>query len=56
MTRIYQNVVKFRAGGSRKYLYGGSGKFDAISRKVLSTGFKKAISTRARSAIAQALW
>ena len=32
---------------------GGSGIFDAISRKMLTSGFKKAISTGAKSAIAQ---
>ena len=46
-------VVKPRGGGSRKYCYGGSGIFDVICSKMLSSGFKKAISTGARSAIAQ---
>ena len=39
-------VVKHRGGGSR---YGGSGIFDAISRRMLSSGFKKAISTGAQN-------
>ena len=42
-------VVKPRGG----HRYGGSGIFDAISRKMLSSGFKQAISTGAKSAIAQ---
>ena len=42
-------VVK-PCGGHR---YGGCGIFDAISIKMLPSGFKKAISTGAKSAIAQ---
>ena len=46
-------VVKPRGGGNRQYRYGGSGIFDALSRKIFSGGFKKIISTGARAAIAQ---
>ena len=46
-------VVKPRGGGSRKYCYGGYGIFDAISRKMLSSGLQKVRSTGARSANAQ---
>ena len=45
--------VKSRVGGIRQYCYGGAGIFNAISGKILSSGFKKVISTGARSAIAQ---
>ena len=46
-------VVATRGDGRRQYCYGGSGIFDAISRKMLSSGFNKAISTSARFAIVQ---
>ena len=47
-------VVAPRGGdGRRQYWYGGSGIFDAISRKMLSSGLKKGVSTGARSVIAQ---
>ena len=46
-------VVAPRGDGRRQYCYGGSGIFDIISRSMLSRGFKKVISTNARSAIAQ---
>ena len=43
-------IVKPRSGKT-KYQYGGCGIFDSISRKLFSTGMKKAISTAAQSAI-----
>ena len=46
-------VVAPRGDGRRQCCYGESGIFDAISRKMLASGFKKAIITGARSAIAQ---
>ena len=42
-------VVKPRGG----HRYGGSSIFDAISRRMVSSDFKKAISDGAKSAIAQ---
>ena len=41
-------VANPRDDGRRQYCDGGSGIFDAISRKVLPTGFKKAIRTDSR--------
>ena len=46
-------VAKPFGDGRRQYCYGEFGIFDAISRKMLSSVFKKDISTGAKSAIAQ---
>lgn len=46
-------VVKARGGGKKKYQYGGSGIFDAITKKIFQGSLKSAISTGAQSAIGQ---
>ena len=48
-------VIKPRGGdsGMRRYAAAGSGIFDSISRKMFASGLKKAISSDAKSVIAQ---
>ena len=46
-------VIKPRGGGRKIYRYGGSGIFDAITKKLFSSGLKTAIKSGAKSAIAQ---
>ena len=48
-------VIKPRGGnsGMGRYNAAGSGIFDSISRKMFASGLKKAISTGARSVVAQ---
>ena len=46
-------IKKPRGGGTRTYQYGGSGIFDAIGRKMFSSGLKKAISRGAQSVLGQ---
>ena len=46
-------AVAPRCGGARRYCYVGSCIFETINRTMLSSGFKKAISNGAKSAIAQ---
>ena len=46
-------VIKPRGGGGGMRRYAGSGIFDSISRKMFASGLKKAISTGAKSVIAQ---
>lgn len=46
-------VIRARGGGSKKYVYGGSGIFDSITKKLFQKGLKSAISSGAKSAIGQ---
>ena len=46
-------VIKPRGGGRKIYRYGGSGIFDAITKKLFSNGLKTAIKSGAKSVIVQ---